>query len=74
MIIYLAVPIPEDISNLPLVLKRNFVTLVIQIVGFKLSMPQPRGAVHGEMAAGSAPPWITVIGNNKCLCASGPTL
>lgn len=75
--IYLAVPVPEDISNLASVLKKSFVPLESQIMGFELSMMQPSGAMSGEMAAGShssAPPWITVTDNKKCLGASGPSL
>lgn len=75
--IYLVVPVPKDISNLPSVLKKSFVALENQIVGFKLSMPRPSGTVRGETAAGSnssAPPWITIVGSKKCLCASGHLL
>ena len=76
MVIYLAVPIPEDIPNVASVLQM-LAALESQTVGFELSMPQPSSAMRGEMAAGShssAPLWITVMGNKKCLCASGPLL
>lgn len=75
--IYLAVPVPEDIPNLASVLKKSFVALESQIAGFELSTVQPSSAMRGETAAGShssAPLWITVMGNKKRLGASGPSV
>lgn len=68
--IYLAVPVPDDISNFAYVLKKSCVALESLIVGFELSMPQPSSAVCGEMAAGSHS--TSIMGNKKYLSASRP--